>query len=73
MEKIKTIALRERTFNLLNELKKKKNAGSFDEIVLELVIERKNIKESMFGVLKGKAKPFTSEERKKIWEDKYRE
>ena len=36
-------------------------------------IKLKKTSKSMFSVLKGKMKPFTTEERDKIWKDKYRE
>jgi len=70
---MKTIALKERTFELLRELKEKKKAESFDELVLNIIIERGNIATSMRGSLKGKTKRFTSKERDKLWKDKYRE
>ena len=72
MEKLKTIALKERTLALLKELKERQKARSFDELIIELVYEKEKVPASMLGSLKGKAKPFTSKERKKIWEDKDR-
>ncbi len=70
---MKTIAVKEKTFNLLQDLKKKENAESFDELVLELIIEREKVPESLFGTLKGKTGGFTRQERKKLWKDKSRE
>ncbi len=70
---MKTIALKEKTFDLLRELKEKRSRESFDELVLELVIEKEEVPDSMFGFLKGKTGGFTSKERKKIWKDEYRE
>jgi len=70
---MKTIALKERTFNLLKDLKSQMRSRSFDKIVLELVIEKKNVPQSMFGELKGKSKPFSKAERNKLWEDVERE
>ncbi len=68
---MKTIALKEKTFDLLNELKKLKGRESFDELVFELIIERDKVPDSMFGFLKGKTGGFTPKERKKIWNEKY--
>lgn len=70
---MKTIALKERTFELLRELKEKKKSESFDELVLNIIIEKENIAASMRGSLKGKTKRFTSKERDKLWRDKHRE
>ncbi|MBI2110043.1 hypothetical protein HYT58_02640 [Candidatus Woesearchaeota archaeon] len=64
---MKTIALQERTFEILEELKKEKKSQSFNELILKLVTENKKIPKSMFGSLKGKDKEFTTEERHKIW------
>jgi hypothetical protein len=69
---MKTIALKEKTFQILEELKKKEKAESYDELIKKLVIEP-CVPKSMFGALKGKIRPFTSKERKEIWADKYRE
>ncbi|MBI2451901.1 hypothetical protein HYV50_02360 [Candidatus Pacearchaeota archaeon] len=69
---MKTIALKERTFDLLKELKEKEKSESFDELVLELVIRRENIPDSMFGSLKGKTGGFKSEERIRLWKDENR-
>jgi len=69
---MKTIALKERTFDLLRQLKEKMRARSFDELIIELVHEKEKVPKSMLGFLKGKTKPFTSEERKRIWKDKNR-
>ena len=69
---MKTIALKERTFNLIKELKEKEKAQSFDKLIVELIMHKEKIPKSMFGALKGKAKPFTREERKKLWKDDQR-
>lgn len=66
---MKTIALKEHTFGLLEDLKEKENLKSFDELVIELVRKKKKIPKSMFGSLKGKAKPFTTQERRELWKD----
>lgn len=68
---MKTIAVSERTFQLLKGLKEHEK-DSFDGLIYELVISQKQTPSSMFGRLKGKAKPFTNEERKQMWQDKER-
>lgn len=70
---MKTIALDERTFRLLEDLKRKRKASSFNEVVLELVVDEKQIPESLFGSLKKKTGGFSSKERKNIWRDRTRE
>ena len=52
---MKTIALKEKTFQILENLKRKEKANSFDELIIRLVIEP-NMPDSMFGSLKGKTK-----------------
>lgn len=69
---MKTIALKEKTFNLVRELKEKEKLLSFDQLILTLVLRKENIKDSMFGVLKGKTKRFTPKERREIWKDSER-
>ena len=60
MEKLKTIALKERTLTLLRELKERHGAKSFDELIIELVYEKEKVPASMMGSLKGKGKPFAN-------------
>ena len=69
---MKTIAVEERTFHLLRELKSKMKADSFNQLLLDLVINEEQVPKSLFGSLKGKTKSFTSKERKRIWKDKER-
>jgi len=66
---MKTIALKEKTFQILEELKKKEKAESYDELITKIVI-KPNIPDSMFGHLKGKGKPFTRKEREEMWRDR---
>ena len=66
---MKTIALKEHTFEMLYDLKQKEKFRSFDKVILGLIRGKKKIPESMLGSLKGKTKPFTSEERREIWKD----
>lgn len=68
---MKTVALSERTFQILKGLKESEKV-SFDKLIYELVISENETPQSMFGKLKGKAKPFSHEERKQFWEDKER-
>jgi len=69
---MKTIALKERTFQLLEGIKKEKKLDSFDSVISNLIIEDKQIPNSLFGSLKNKTKTFTSEERKTLWQDENR-
>ena len=70
---MKTIALKEKTFELINELKKKKGISSFDKLMIYLVRKEDRVQASMFGALKGKAKPFTRKERQSLWRDSNRD
>jgi len=63
---MKTIALKEKTFNLIKELKEKHKMKSFDNLIIDLIITKEKIPKDMFGSLKGKAKPFSRKERKEI-------
>lgn len=67
---MKTIALSEKTFELLQNMKAEKKANSFEELVINLIIKKEDIPKSMFGILKGKTKSFSSKDRKKIWKDR---
>lgn len=67
---MKTIALSEKTFNILQKLKVEREADSFDNLVLDIIIEKEKIPSDMFGTLKGKSKSFTQKERKKTWKDR---
>lgn len=68
---MKTIALKDKTFQLIKDLKDKDNISSFDKLVLSLILKKENIKQDMFGSLKGKAKGFSRKEREEIMgEDK---
>lgn len=69
---MKTIALKEKTFQVLEELKRKQKAESFDNLITNLIV-KPCIPLSMKGALKGKAKPFTRREREEMWHDSERE
>jgi len=64
---MKTIALQEKTFKMLEELKDKWKTASFNELILKIVQEANKTPKSLFGALKEKTKRFTAEERHKIW------
>ena len=66
---MKTIALKEKTFQILQDLKEKEKAESFDKLISDLVI-KPCIPSSMKGSLKGKAKPFTRKEREEMWRER---
>ena len=64
---MKTIAVKEKTYELLEELKKKQKTGSFNELILSMIQKTKKTPPSLFGSLKGKTKRFTTSERHEIW------
>jgi hypothetical protein len=66
---MKTIALKEKTFQILEGLKKEQKAESYDELITNLVI-KPCVQDSMFGSLKGKGKPFTHKEREEMWRER---
>lgn len=70
---MKTIALKERTFELIKELKKNERISSFDKLILALIMKKEGISEDMFGALKGKTKSFTRKEREELWKDSARD
>ncbi|MEK6906236.1 MAG: hypothetical protein AABW81_01300 [Nanoarchaeota archaeon] len=63
---MKTIALKEKTFHLIKELKDREKSSSFDNLILSLILNKENIKKDMFGSLKGKTKGFTRKDREEI-------
>jgi predicted CopG family antitoxin len=67
---MKTIALSERTFNLLQKMKEAKKVNSFESLVIEMIIEKEKVPKSLFGSLKGKAKSFSSKEREELWKNR---
>lgn len=69
---MKTIALKEKTFYLLKEMKEKEKTDSFDKLIIDIILEKEKIPDSMRGELKGKSKRFTKKERQEIWRDDYR-
>ena len=66
---MKTIALNEQTFQLLQRLKVQRQLSSYDVLLKKLVQERESVPDSLFGILKNKAKPFTHKEREQIWSE----
>lgn len=67
---VKTIALKEETFQILTELKRKKHAESFDNLISDMLKSEFKIVSSMRGSLKGKSKPFSEKEREDMWKEK---
>ena len=66
---MKTIALKEKTYDLLEELKEKEKVASFNELVLNMIQKTKKTPHSLFGSLKNKTTSFTTEERHRIWRE----
>lgn len=66
---MKTIALKEKTFQILEELKRKKKAESFDKLITNLIV-KPCVPDSMRGSLKKKAKTFTDKEREDMWKER---
>lgn len=66
---MKTIAVKEKTYGLLEELKEKQKTSSFNELILSMIQKTKNTPLSLFGSLKGKTKKFTTSERHEIWRE----
>lgn len=48
---------------MLSKLKEIKKARSFDEVIFELLMKELGIEVDMFGVDKGRIKPFSPEDR----------
>jgi len=69
---MKTIALKEKTFEMLKQKKKLERVKSFDELIIKLVQEKDKVPKSLFGSLKGKISSLTQKERKEMWADKWR-
>lgn len=69
---MKTIALNEKTFNLVKEMKEREKVASFDKLILDLILGKEGIDKSLFGSLRNKTKSFSSKERKELWKDSKR-
>ncbi|MEK6973606.1 MAG: hypothetical protein AABW72_06255 [archaeon] len=69
---MKTIAVNDNTFQLLQTLKEKEKAPSFDVLILKIASKESKVPNSMLGALKGKMKPFSEKDRKNLWEDRER-
>ena len=67
---MKKIALKEKTFQILRDLKRKKEKESFDQLSIDLVIQEEKIPQSMFGSLKGKIQDFNTEDRRNMWKER---
>ncbi len=64
---MKTIALKEKTYELLEEIKEKEKTSSFNELILSMIQKTKKTPLSLFGSLKGRTRRFTTSERHEIW------
>lgn len=59
-----TIRISRKTLNLLDELKKRFNVKTYEEVVLRLIREyRRRIVEEYFGVDRGRISSFNEEDR----------
>lgn len=59
-----TIKVSKRTLRQLEELKRKKAAGSLEQVItLLLQANRRRILSQVFGADQGRVKPFTEEDR----------
>ena len=50
---MKTIALKEKTYELLEEIKEKQKVSSFNELILNMIQKTMKTPPSLFGSLKG--------------------
>jgi hypothetical protein len=55
------VQVEEKTLQMLNKIKKEMKAGSHDQVIKTLILERKNISCSMFGSNR-KLKPFSEKD-----------
>jgi len=59
-----TIKVSKKTLQLLEELKRKFNADSYEDVISRLMLEyRRRLVESYFGVDKGRVEAFSEEDR----------
>jgi len=59
-----TIKVSRKTLQMLEDLKRKLNANSYEDVISRLVLEhRRRLVESYFGVDEGKIKAFSEEDR----------
>lgn len=58
---MKTVALKERTFEMLVDLKKETDAKTFEEVIIRLFEGAKKVPGNMFGADR-KMRPFTEKE-----------
>ena len=60
---MKSIQVKESTYRLLERLKGRMGARSFNEVIEKLALKELGIDRDMFGIDKGRIKPFTEEDR----------
>ena len=65
----KTILVSDRTYEVLKKLKKKYKARSFDEVISRLILKEMGLPYDMFGIDRGRIKPFTAGDRMedRVW------
>jgi len=59
----RSIQVKETTYKLLEKLKKEMKGKSFSEVIERLIMERKGLKGDMFGIDRGRLKPYSEEDR----------
>ncbi len=59
----KTIQVRENTYRLLERLKRRMSAKSFNEVIERLAMRELELSDDMFGVDRGRLPPFRPEDR----------
>lgn len=62
-----TIQVSGTTRQMLEMVKNRMGAASFEETLHKMLEDKLGTPKSMFGVLKGKMRPFTREERLEMW------
>ncbi len=67
---MKTIAFSDKTFEMLKILKEQRKAKTFENVIVDIIVEREDIPKDLFGSLKGKTKSFSSKDRQDIWKER---
>jgi len=66
---MKTIAIHEKTYELLEKLKEKAKTSSFNKLMLKIIREATETPKSLFGALKYKSKRFTTLFKRRIYNE----
>ena len=59
----KTIQVKNRTYTILKQLKKKYRAKSFDEVIEKLILRELGLPDDMFGIDRNKVSSFSEKDR----------